>query len=68
LPEQKIESVINMVLFGIPCPKYEFNELTFENNEVKFDKISKPIKLTISEDYNEHVYFKNQNLFDLHNF
>ena len=36
--------------------------------EIKIEKISKPIKLTISEDNSEHVYFKNQNLFDLHNF
>lgn len=66
LPEQSFESVINTILFGIPCPLYEFNDLICQNQEYRPEKISTPIRVRISEK-NECVYFKNQNLFDLHN-
>ena len=65
--DQKIEAVINRILFGIPSPRFEFNDIVVNGQEIPEQQKSKVVKLAISEDHKENVYFKNQNLFDLHN-
>ena len=65
-----LEEIINRVVFGIPNPKMSLGPLIYScqfDGKAPYNDSKRLIKVVLSDDPQDAVYFKNESPFDVNN-